>query len=426
MVSAYHCCPGCIFLVNNIFNIFLLLECPECYGLIQVYFNQLKVLIKEVDRTVKELKERFNKITNNKFAERLMNATTKVNDIYEKANLTANKDPNDLNTTIDVLDNLESDVKQLEDEVQELKQQERELQSRLKRTSNLSETAYNSLQQANTSRPKIEDLRNTIESFIQPLAKAKEIMETLNATLWSTAQNLSTISQQNNMSEVLLDANKVNVQLHNNQNNTKSLQNKTQASLKYSQETFNSSVNFSAQATDIFKTSKDILKTVDRLTTLIEENKDLTKKLNESILRPGVEYKSTIKNTSNSIEESQTQTARADKVRNNTENLLSKMKNIQEQAINTNNSALKTLNDAITTLGILQDFQNISANATKTAGKSLQQINNIKVESNRSIKEIMNVSESVEEGLEHSEEGKKLADDAHDLAYTENQVCGLL
>ena len=391
----------------------------------QVYFDQLKALTKEVGKTVDELKERFkrfNSIQNNKFARRLKNATTDVKKIYEEANRTAHRDPNDLNTTIDVLDNLESSITQLENDVKELKRKEHELQSLLNKTSNWTETAYESLLQANASRPKIEDLRNAIESIIQLLERAKGNMKDLNETLWSIAQNLSTATQQHNVSRVLLDTEKLAVQLNNNKNNITSLQNKTQASLTLGRVTFNASMTFSAETDEIFKTSEDVLKTVDRLTELIEANRNLTGKLNDSIFKPSMEYETTISNASNAIKDSQKQTAKAKRVLNNTNALLSEMKDIEKQAIKANNSAVKTLNEAITTLGTLEDFQNISANATRTAGKSLQQINNIQVESNRSIKEIMNVSESVQDGLQYSEEGKQLADEAYDLAHAENQV----
>ena len=374
--------------------------------------------------TVKQLTERFNNIKNNTFDRRLTIAKITVNNIYDKANMTANQDPNNLNMTIDVLDNLASSVTELEVHVERLQGQENELQVLLNKTSNWTESAYGSLQQANTSRPMIEDLRNAIESFVQPLEVAKESMKTLNQTLWSIAENLTTTSKTelDKMSQVLSNAKTVEVNLNNNTKNTNLLQNETQASLKYGQETLNASVNFSAQTNDVFDMSKDIMKTVDHLTEVIQANKNLTRKLNDSIFSPSLEYESTINNASKSVKDSQTQTSRAANVLHNTEVLLNEAKAINQNATEANNSATNILNDAHTTLETLQNFQNTSANATKTAGKSLQLINSIKVESNRSINEIMNVSKSVQEGLEYTDEANRLADQAHALAQAENQV----
>ena len=391
----------------------------------KVHVHKLRDLIEDVEKTVEKLTKRFNDIKNNRFAGRLNNATTKVKNIYKRANVSASQDPNNLNTTIDVLDNLEKSVEQLEENVTDLKGQKDELQMLLNNTSNWTETAYSSLQEANTSRPVIEDLRITIERFLQPLGRNKETMKALNDSLQSIAQNLTTTSTsvQNRISQVLLNATTVKLKQKNNTNDINALQNETQASLKYGEETFNASMNFSTQANDVLVMSKDVLKTVNRLTELIEANKNLTRKLNDSIFsRTSVEYESTINNASNSVDDSKTQTTIAENVLNNTDTLLSQTKEIHEEAIEANNSALKTLNDAQRTLKTLQDFRNISANATRTAGKSLQLINSITVESNRSIKEIMNVSESVKDGLKYSDEGKTLADQAYALAHTENQV----
>ncbi len=348
-----------------------------------------------------------------------------MNNIYGQANVSASQDPNNLNTTIDVLDNLKSSVEQLEENVTDLKGQKDELQMLLNNISNWTETAYSSLQEANTSRPMIEHLRITIQRFLQPLERNKETMKALNDSLQSIAQNLTTTSEsvQDRISQVLLNATTVKLNQKNNTNDINALQNETRASLKYGEETSNASMNFSTQANDVLVMSTDVLKTVNRLTELIEANKNLTRKLNDSIFsRTSVEYESTINNASNSVDDSKTQTTIAENVLNNTDTLLSQMKEIHEEAIEANNSALKTLNDAQRTLKTLQDFRNISADATRKAGKSLQLINSITVESNRSIKEIMNVSESVKDGLKYSDEGKTLADQAYALANTENQV----
>ena len=390
-----------------------------------VHVHRLRDFIREVDETVKQLKNKSNAIGDNEFGERLTTAKTRVENIYNKANMTGSQDPYNLNMTSDELNNLTSNVNNLTDIVEDLRRQESELRLLLNKTSNWTDTAYGSLQQANTSRPIIEDLRHNIESFVQPLETAKESMKTLNHTLWNIAANLTIISEseQEKMSRVLAQAKTIDANLNNNIKNITTLQNETQASLKYAEETVNASENLSVKATNIFDMTKNILKEVNRLTELIEENKNLTRKLNDSILSPSQEYESTIKNASNLVTDAKSQTILAERVLNNTESLLRETRGIQDEATAATESARKTLNDAETTLETVQNFQNISAEATRKASRSLELINSINIENNRSIKEIMNVSKSVRDGLAYTDEAMSLADEAKRLSYIENQVC---
>ena len=392
--------------------------------MLKVHIHRLREFINEVDETVKELKIKSNRIGNNEFAQRLATAEARVNNIYNKANMTESQDPYNLNMTSDELNNLTSNVEHLTDLVGELRKQERTLQLLLNNTSNWTRTAYASLQQANSSRPWVKDLRDNIESFIQPLERVEESMKELNHTLWNIAGNLTINSESEleKMSQVAARAKTVDVNLDTNKKNISTLQNETQASLKYAQKTRNISENFSDRTKNIFDTTKNVLKEVERLTELIEENKNLTRKLNESVLSPSQEYQSTIHNASSSITDAKFQRVQAEKVLNKTETLLNEARDIQHEAKTATDSATRTLNDAQKTLETVRNFQNISAEATKKASRSLELINSINIENNRSIKEIMNVSKSVRDGLNYTVEAMSLADEAKRLSYVENQV----
>ena len=392
--------------------------------MLKVHVHRLRDFISEVDETVKELKIKSNRIGNNEFAQRLATAEARVNNIYNKANMTESQDPYNLNMTSDELTNLTSNVKNLTALVRELRTQERTLQLLLNNTSNWTQTAYASLQQANFSRPWVKDLRDNIESFIQPLERVEESMKELNHTLWNIASNLTINSESEleKMSQVAARAKTVDVNLDKNKKNISTLQNETQASLKYAQKTRNTSENFSDKTKNIFDRTKNVLKEVERLTELIEENKNLTRKLNESIFSPSQEYQSTIHNASSSITDAKFQRVQAEKVLNKTETLLNGARDIQDEANTATESATKTLNDAQKTLETVRNFQNISAEATKKASRSLELINSINIENNRSIKEIVNVSKSVRDGLNYTVEAMSLADEAKRLSYVENQV----
>ena len=392
--------------------------------MLKVHIHRLREFINEVDETVKELKIKSNRIGNNEFAQRLATAEARVNNIYNKANMTESQDPYNLNMTSDELNNLTSNVEHLTDLVGELRKQERTLQLLLNNTSNWTRTAYASLQQANSSRPWVKDLRDNIESFIQPLERVKESMKQLNHTLWNIAGNLTINSESElgKMSQVAARAKTVDVNLDKNKKNISTLQNETQASLKHAQKTRNISENFSDRTRNIFDTTKIVLKEVEHLTELIEENKNLTRKLNESVLSPSQEYQSTIHNASSSITDAKFQRVQAEKVLNKTETLLNEARDIQHEAKTATDSATRTLNDAQKTLETVRNFQNISAEATKKASRSLELINSINIENNRSIKEIMNVSKSVRDGLNYTVEAMSLADEAKRLSYVENQV----
>lgn len=391
--------------------------------MMKVYLHNLRDVIEKVQKAVKQLTMRFNAIENNEFDRRLSDAKTKVYDIYGKANMTANEDANNLNITIDVVGDLNSTVSRLATHVEQLNRQEHELQLLVNKTSNFTETAYSCLQPANISRHLTGDLRNNIERFIQPLESARESMSVLNNTLWRLVPNLTTVSQSElvKITQVLVNVKIVQGTMDNNAKNIDLLQNKTQRSLKYGQETLRVAMNISEQIRHVFRMSTRIVNMVKHLAKLIDANKNITIKLNDSIFIPG--FQSIIKNASYMMKDANQQSTLANIVQNNTVVVLSEAKIVQEYAMTANDSASQTLHTAHTTLKTLQDFPSISENATKTAMKSLQVINSVKEESNRSIHEIMKVSESVKYGLEYTTEANKLADDAYSLANAENQVC---
>ena len=390
-------------------------ECPECYGLMKVYVHKLRDLIKEVETIVEKLKNRSKTEGNNAFARRLSVATTKVDNIYHKANLTAGQDPNNLNTTNDDLKNLTSNVKKLVKHVNELKIQEQRLRLFVNNTANWTENAYNSLLDANHSRPEIEQLRDTIQSLLQPLEAARDAMKALNQTLWSEAENLTITSKSglDNMSLVLSHAQTVRRNLGNNNQEIDALQNETQTSLKDAQNTKNVSKTFSEKTDVVLDISQNILQTVEHVTDVIEANRNLTRRLDDDISSPNnLAYASTKINASISVKKARIESTRAGKLWNMTEELLTEVKDVEDNAIKANESAKKTLTDAQETRQTLDDFQNKSQSVMKVANKSLEQISGIKAESERSIEQIRNVSDSVRDGLNSSDEAMTLADEA--------------
>ena len=390
----------------------------------KVYVHGLRDLIKEVEKTVKILINRTNITGNSRFAERLRNAETAVNNISKEANVTGGEDSNNLNTTIDVLRDLTTSVGQLEKDVKKLKQQQQNLESLVNITSNDTKISYKKLHETNNSRLYVKNLRNIIESFVQPLELIKTTMMKLNNSLWSITDNLTKISESalEKMIDVHSKAKIVQVKLDNNTNKMDILQNQTQSSLKHGGETWNVTEKLSRQTNNVFNMSKVILRTINQLTEVIKDNKDLTRRLNDSISSRNLVYHSTIHNSSKSVKDAKQQTIRAENLLENTEILMNEMNIIKDKAKNASKLANDTLKDAQITLDTLKDFQNISSNATKTAEKSLQLINNVTMESNRSINEILNVSDSVKDGLEYTDEAMKLANESYSLALNENQV----
>lgn len=389
-----------------------------------MFVYDLREHIGNVDETVKSLNEKFNSRKNNTFGRRLGEAEKEVDNIYHQANKTDSQNLYNPNTTIDDLENLTSSIQQLMKHVEELERWQWKLQNLFNNASRLTKASYGSLQQANDSRPLIEDMKEVIQGFIQPLEQARKAMSVLNQTLWNIAGNLTITSdaQLQKINQVLSNAKKVGIDMDNYTDEINSLQNATQASLEDNKKTLNTSLHVSGHANNFFNISKDILYTVHNLNQLIEDNKKLAKKFNDSIFPPSSENESTITNASVLLKETKYQTSLAADILNSTEGILTEVNTIHEKAKNANDSAMATLRNALDTRETLNDFQNLSENAAKMAKESEREISNIRTQSEESIKKIRNVSMSVQDGLKDTDEAMRLANEAKTLAHNENQV----